>query len=127
MECRNEAGTKRLLNLDIDIADSGTSTHGRLKLAMLQKNIGKRQKRKRRKTSKADERWKTHGHLPRSSVIQKYIANSKKCKTTWKPEDLQAKAGGYCALPCDLKKINEIHSVQGAIELGFMVIECNDV
>ena len=114
-----------MLNLDIDIADSGTSTHGRLKLAMLQKNIGKRQKRKRCKTSKADERWKTH--LPRSSVIQKYIANTKKCKTTWKPEDLRAKAGGYCALPCDLKKRSEIHSVQEAIELGFTVIECNDV
>ena len=123
MERRNEG----LLDLDRDTTSNPTSTSGRLKLATLQKSRGKRQKRKRQKISKADERWKTHGHLPRSSIIKKYISDSKKCETTCKPEDLRAKAGGYCALPCDLKKRSEVHSMQKAIELGLTVVKCNDV
>jgi hypothetical protein len=99
----------------------------RKKAAKLQQFMNIKNKRKRKKDQKADERWKTYGHLPSQSTIRKYIGNSRKWKTTCNPEDLRGKTGGYCAMPCNLKKMQDICSLQEAVDLNFAVIECNNL
>jgi hypothetical protein len=120
-------GIERRLDFDEDGEGSISLVNKRQKAMKPLRIRDKKERRKNIKDKKANERWDTHGHLPRQSVIQKYVGNSQAWKTTRKPEDLRAKAGGYCAMPCDLKDMKEIYSVQEAVDFGFTVIKCNGV
>ena len=69
----------------------------------------------KKKEQKAVKRWKTHGHLPRQSAVQKYIGNCNKVKPAYKIEDMPAKASGYTAKSFKLayKIINTHAKVDG--------------
>jgi len=103
------------------------STNEQQKLDVLKTIKWKKEKRRKKKHTKAEERWITHGHLPRRAVIQKYVGKSQRLKTTCVLEHLNAKNGGYCAMSSDFKGKKDITSLQEAIDRGFTVIEYNDL
>ena len=122
-----ELGFKERLELDGNRVFDTSIGDKRKKAAKLQQFMDKKNKRKRKKDQKMDERWKTYGHLPSRSTVHKYIGNSREWKTTCNPEDLRGQNGGYRAMPCNLKTMQNIYSLQEAIDLDFTVIKCNNL
>jgi len=85
--------------------------------------VKKYAKQHRRRDIKAEERWKTHGHLPRLATKQRYVAGAK--PTISRPLDIRTlpiKAGAYCAISRKLPDAEQPISLQAALNLGLVLV-----
>jgi hypothetical protein len=124
---RDKAGLKRELDQEGESEiDRPLAKKGR-QIDIAPKFKDRREKDRMKKNRKAEERWKMHGHLSRQTVIQKYIGNSDGWKSSYKIDNMPAKAGGYTArsIKFEFEDVKDILTVEEGKMLGLEVVECS--
>jgi hypothetical protein len=124
---RDEAGLKRLLDREGGSEIDEPFAKKRRQIVTAPKFEDRREKDRTKKNRKVEERWKTHGHLPRQSVIENYIGNCNGWKSSYKIDKMPSKAGGYAAksIKFEFENVKDILTVEEGKMLGFKVVGCS--
>ena len=74
-----------------------------------------------------EEEWKIYGHLPRLSIAQKKISESKIWKTSALIANFHMDRGGYTSRANNFENFPEIQSLEDGKRLGFTVVNSENL